>query len=331
MIACLNWAAHTYHVQPAALVRAWKAHKHDGQGIGPFGIEPEWLPLLEKNGFSRDGIANDICASVQAEAAVLSANAFLLHQAMPSHVPGPALVPEARDPATPIPQAVLNAIQPAAHRYQVPVRTLESVYQKTRSRTRSGRVGPMGIPEQWLPILKQAGFPSWQVRHNIGWNVAAAAWILAAMTRKPSARSGHSMAVYGYIPNVPNRYLPWIDRAAHRYRVDPALIEAVMAQESGFDARAISSAGADGLMQLMPATALRFGVTNPFNPRQAIDGGTAYLAHLLRQFGGNVSLALAGYNAGGHAVIRWGGIPPYTQTQRYVPAVLARYRKYAAR
>ncbi len=76
----------------------------------------------------------------------------------------------------------------------------------------------------------------------------------------------------------------------------------------------------------MPGTAARYGVADPYDPSQAVFGGTAYLAHLLREFHGNVALALAGYNAGGQAVRHWGGIPPYRQTQDYVPAVLGKYQ-----
>ncbi|MBF9029194.1 transglycosylase SLT domain-containing protein [Rhodobacterales bacterium HKCCE3408] len=106
-------------------------------------------------------------------------------------------------------------------------------------------------------------------------------------------------------------------------RVSPALVLAVMAVESAGRADAVSGAGAQGLMQLIPATAERFGVADPFDPVQNIQGGVAYLDWLLGEFGQDAVLALAGYNAGEGAVWRAGGVPDYTETREYVPKVLA--------
>lgn len=108
---------------------------------------------------------------------------------------------------------------------------------------------------------------------------------------------------------------------AHGVSVD--LIKAVIIVESEFDALAVSSKGAQGLMQLMPFTARRFGVTNSFDPRQNIFGGVQYLRFLLDLFGGDVALACAGYNAGENAVLRHKGIPPYKETQNYVRRIRA--------
>jgi soluble lytic murein transglycosylase-like protein len=115
-----------------------------------------------------------------------------------------------------------------------------------------------------------------------------------------------------------------IDSAAQRYGLDPALIRSVIQQESGFDPNATSGAGAQGLMQLMPATAQSLGVTNPYDPVQAIDGGARLLRQNLDTFGGSTALALAAYNAGPGAVTRYGGVPPYPETQAYVQQILAR-------
>lgn len=110
--------------------------------------------------------------------------------------------------------------------------------------------------------------------------------------------------------------------------VDAALLHAVISVESGYDSRAVSPRGATGLMQLMPATAARYGVRNVRDPQDNIRGGAAYLRDLLRMFGNDLELALAAYNAGEQAVIRNGNrLPPYAETRRYVPLVVAHYRK----
>ncbi|WP_312856496.1 transglycosylase SLT domain-containing protein [Nocardioides pelophilus] len=133
-----------------------------------------------------------------------------------------------------------------------------------------------------------------------------------------SARNTTSMAQVP--PGTP--YAGLINAAAARTGVPADLIAAVAKQESGFDPNAVSSAGAQGIMQLMPGTAGDLGVENSFDPRQAIDGGARLLASLLDRFG-RTDLALAAYNAGPGAVLRYDGIPPYPETRNYVKSVLA--------
>jgi soluble lytic murein transglycosylase-like protein len=118
-----------------------------------------------------------------------------------------------------------------------------------------------------------------------------------------------------------------IEHAASAAALEPNLLRAVIVVESGFNVRAMSKRGAMGLMQLMPATAARFGIADSFDPRQNVGAGARYLKFLLDRFGQNVSLALAAYNAGEEAVDRNGGqIPPYTETMAYVPRVLKIFR-----
>ena len=124
-----------------------------------------------------------------------------------------------------------------------------------------------------------------------------------------------------------------IASAARDFGVDEAVVRAVIHAESAYNPRALSRVGAQGLMQLMPDTARRFGVANVFDIGQNIRGGVQYLAWLLKRFNGNLTLAAAGYNAGEGAVDRYRGVPPYSETQRYVErvAVLAeRYRNARA-
>ena len=118
----------------------------------------------------------------------------------------------------------------------------------------------------------------------------------------------------------------FIVESGKRNSVDPLLLYSIMHQESTFKSGAVSPKGARGLMQLMPFTARRFGVTSIFDPRQNIEGGARYMRFLLDLFGGNVDLALAGYNAGEGAVMKYGyRVPPYRETQEYVRRITKRY------
>lgn len=125
------------------------------------------------------------------------------------------------------------------------------------------------------------------------------------------------------------RFAPLIAEAAREYMLPDSLVHAVVTAESAYDPNALSSAGALGLMQLMPATARRFGVEDRKNPRANVYAGTRYLKQLLGMFDNDVQLAVAAYNAGENAVIKYGNkIPPYPETQNYVRKVIKYYQKY---
>ncbi len=133
------------------------------------------------------------------------------------------------------------------------------------------------------------------------------------------ARAASFKAEYGAV----------IEEIARTYALEGALIHAVVSAESAYNARAVSKKGAAGLMQLMPETAQRYGVTDRFDPVQNLHGGARYLSDLLKMFSGNMSLALAAYNAGENNVVKYGNqIPPFQETKAYVPKVLDLYRRY---
>jgi soluble lytic murein transglycosylase-like protein len=130
------------------------------------------------------------------------------------------------------------------------------------------------------------------------------------------------------IPSSGDRNLDLIIlHAGERYGVDPRFIHAVIWQESKYKVKARSGAGAQGLMQMIPATARRFGCSDVYDSESNVNAGTRYLRWLLERFDGNISLALAGYNAGEGAVAKYNGVPPYSETQNYVRIITGRYGK----
>jgi soluble lytic murein transglycosylase-like protein len=146
-------------------------------------------------------------------------------------------------------------------------------------------------------------------------------------------RSAHDGGFVAFMPSDTSsdrftRYDEWIRQAAILYQIPEELIRAVIMVESNYDPRAVSPTGAQGLMQLMPETALRMTVRDAFDPRENIFGGTRYLRVLANMFNGDLELTIAGYNAGEAAVVRYAGIPPYEETQGYVTRVQTYYRRY---
>jgi hypothetical protein len=151
---------------------------------------------------------------------------------------------------------------------------------------------------------------------NTGESTTRVDWITRSFRSNTPAVSGRPSADIDQL----------VEQTASRYQVDPELIRAIVRVESGYDPKAVSNKGAMGLMQLVPATAQRFGVANPFDPKQNLEGGVNYLKYLLDRFGGNLNLSLAAYNSGEHTVQRFGGVPAIPETQNYVRKVTTIYQ-----
>jgi soluble lytic murein transglycosylase-like protein len=201
--------------------------------------------------------------------------------------------------------------------------------------------GKSAVSKSFQSFLKpgsQAGMPT----PNLPWEDATAKTapttlpLFEPMTRiDPSAAKLNGVTptripLSTLNPNIgiSSRQAPFqnlIQTLSSQYGVDPDLVSAVIQQESNFNPQAVSSSGAQGLMQLMPETARSLGVVDPLNPAQNMEGGVRYLKTLLEKFNGNIPLALASYNAGPGAVQKHGGIPPYKETQQYVRKILATY------
>jgi soluble lytic murein transglycosylase-like protein len=153
----------------------------------------------------------------------------------------------------------------------------------------------------------------------------------AAVVGKREPRALANGDLKGTLLERARRYTTWVDEAAHDTSVDAYLLHAVIAAESAYNPAALSPKGAVGIMQLLPATARRYGVEDSYDARQNIRGGARYLADLLKLFKNDTSLAVAAYNAGENAVLRHGGkVPPYRETEAYVPRVLGLYRHFAS-
>jgi soluble lytic murein transglycosylase-like protein len=145
-----------------------------------------------------------------------------------------------------------------------------------------------------------------------------------------STSSGTASAAYSSAGYSGTSFSSLIEQAADKYGVNPNLVSAVIKAESNFNSGAVSSAGALGLMQLMPGTATSLGVSDALDPVQNIDGGTKFLRKLLDHYDGNITKAVAAYNAGPGAVDSYGGVPPYSETQTYVQRVLNYFNSYSS-
>lgn len=172
-------------------------------------------------------------------------------------------------------------------------------------------------------IAEITGAPPPEAPHGAGFSAAVARLLQPSPQAAPTGE--------GPAPVPPAQIDALVEQNAATWQVDPALIKAVIANESGFDAHATSPVGAQGLMQLMPETAAAMGVRDPYDAAQNVAGGTRYLRAMLDRFNGDQKLAIAAYNAGPGAVEEHGGIPPYAETRSYVDNVLGSYARYRAR
>jgi hypothetical protein len=136
-------------------------------------------------------------------------------------------------------------------------------------------------------------------------------------------KPGSHLKGMGFAP--PPEINQFVQQTADRHQVDPKLVHAIIQVESAYNSKAVSRKGAQGLMQLIPATARRFGVADPFDPKQNIEGGVNYLRYLLDSFGGNLALSLAAYNAGENSVARYKGVPAFAETRAYIRKVTKLY------
>jgi soluble lytic murein transglycosylase-like protein len=156
---------------------------------------------------------------------------------------------------------------------------------------------------------------------------------VSAVAVAPDPKPQNSKATVKKIPTVSGKkaehlFRSIIFRIAHRHRVDPAMVQAIIMAESSFNPNAVSKRGAMGLMQLMPNTAKSLGIEDPLNPEHNITGGVLYFKNLLKEFHGDVKLALAAYNAGIRKVKEYQGVPPFKSTQVYIEKVLEYYQRY---
>lgn len=175
---------------------------------------------------------------------------------------------------------------------------------------------------QWLSVVLMTGLLAPAVSAGVKVEVQPDGRKVFTNTGASSTRRAPSLGR----SLAPSSVEPLVNASADRFDVDPKLVHAVIRAESGYNPRAVSSKGARGLMQLMPQTARELGVADSFDPASNIAGGTRYLRSLLDRFQGSLELALAGYNAGPEAVRRFGGIPPFSETRKYVQRVLRDYR-----
>jgi len=230
---------------------------------------------------------------------------------------------------------VSSCAKQASKDYGVPMPAINAIlaFGLAPGEIKNERAGPMGLPLEWIPVFEYMGIPGQSLISDGCQNVYAGVWLMAMQSAYAAGQAymdepAWNGRVASLTTTLKARKREWagaVFRAAEATGVPIALIEAVITVESGYNQRAVSPAGAIGLMQLMPGTAATLGV-NPRNGEENIMGGARYLAMLMRQFSNNLQLVLAAYNAGPAAVTKNGyRIPAFKETMAYVPKVMATY------
>jgi len=233
-----------------------------------------------------------------------------------------------------LPPAQMVCLKSAARHYHVPAADILRSIKINAQNPKRFSIGITGIPIAYMSVLEMYGFEQWQMEHDDCTNIRAGALAISFALNSQAVQ--HVMmhwqngTISGTISQRAKEWSNLIEAASVKHHVPVALIEAVITQESGFRPAIVSPKGAIGLMQLMPDTAARLNV-DPWIPSQNIMGGTLLLHQLLTQYNGNLDLALAAYNAGSKNVARYGGVPPFPETQAYVPDVESLYRHYQSK
>jgi len=226
-------------------------------------------------------------------------------------------------------------IAEASSSYHVQVAAINAVLEHglPAGVVRDGRVGPMAIPVQWLPVFDLMAIDRSAVISDACENVYAGTWIIAFMAQLQDAQAAdidrnEAPRLSTSVQQRRRQWAPVVRYAADTTGIPSALIDAVITIESRYQPRAQSAKDAIGMMQLLPSTAQMFG-GNPWDPAENIVMGSRYLARLARQFNGDLELTLAAYNAGPATVTRAGyHIPAFGETQSYVPKVIALYKAF---